>query len=207
MSWQNYPLPNPAFAIPPARFGKDHWSVLLYLETCAVERKGCVENLQMRCAAKLHPAFAHTFSAATTTTYPTFLKDGEQANHDDWSCLEDLATAGFLTAYWQRLNDWPLGGGEMRVVLTERGWCISHALRRHRAGGGSFRDFSPSAAPSLADAVRQAQTHSCPSESGVCACLFTFACETCGIALTETGAALLSGMHFVQCSQCLTHNP
>ena len=69
--------------IPMNKWGKDHWSTLIYLETLAVDNKGFAkpENIRMRTNEIRHPHLVgHTFpgsNALSGSAYPTKLKEGE----------------------------------------------------------------------------------------------------------------------------------
>jgi len=126
--------------IPMERFGHDHWSTFAYLETCVVDVHGYIDNRRMRCNARLHREFAWR---ADGSDYPTRLKDGEQARHDDWSCLEDMAAAGLIRAWWREPAGEFFGGGQARVELTERGQEIAAQLREHKAAGHPYATFVP----------------------------------------------------------------
>jgi hypothetical protein len=100
--------------VPMARWGKDHWTTLAYVETCWVDHKGMIEHDRMRCDRTRHPVF---YSAKRRVTafgtdadgarFPTRLKteqpgaDGtwgtvELAGHDDYDCLADLISEGLV---------------------------------------------------------------------------------------------------------------
>jgi hypothetical protein len=99
--WQ--PLPAGS-SLPPAVWGKDHFSTLAYLEACAVDHSGTVSNARLRCDARLHPAVVDR-PLVEAREYPTILRDDKlQAGHDDWSCIEDFVAAGLLTAYYLDRN-------------------------------------------------------------------------------------------------------
>lgn len=93
--------------VPPAEFGSDHYSTLLYVEHRAVDHRGYLSHDNMRCDGNLHPillmakrrtiAFG-TEEANAAGRYPTRLRDGvERTGHDDYSCLDDMLAAGWLT--------------------------------------------------------------------------------------------------------------
>lgn len=133
--------------IPIEQWGQDHWSTLAYLETCAVDRRGAVDNNRMRCNPRLHRQFMPTAPGAQSgdpDQYPTRLRGGAiQSKHDDWSCLEDMVAARVLEAYYTPSTAAPFGGSRARVVLTDTGQQLAGALRRHRSGGGNYSGFIP----------------------------------------------------------------
>lgn len=122
--------------IPMDQWGRDHWSTFAYVETRIVEHKGVLDIRHMRCDPSLHPLLAHAGSHSSKL-HPTRLRVGTQAQHDDWSCLDDAEAAGLLRN---------IGTGMNRVyALTDAGHHAAAALRRHQAQGGGFAGFSYSA--------------------------------------------------------------
>lgn len=96
--------------VPMDRWGKDHWTTLLYLETVCVDHRGKIEPLKMRTsrrnsrlAGKLHGE-THIMGK---DEYPTRLKPTQVeraefdrvdlvGGHDDWECMNDMADLGLL---------------------------------------------------------------------------------------------------------------
>ncbi len=119
-----------------ARWGKDHWSTLTYLETLAVDNKGmAIPNLErMRCDINVHPGLGnsanHHFPGKA---YPTRLKDGPITDHDDWSCVEDMEAAGLV--------EWKGTGINPIIVFTDLGMKVAAALRVYKAKDGNFHQF------------------------------------------------------------------
>lgn len=130
--------------IPMIEWGRDHWSTFCYLETCAVDAKGVIDNRRMRCHARLHRGFVGIlFSGINDASqYPTRAKKRDIPKHDDWSCLEDMVAAGLITSEWCiKDHNEVVGHLEGRVKFTEAGLAISGALRAHKARGGNFNNF------------------------------------------------------------------
>ncbi len=129
------------------RWGKDHWSTLAYLECRAVDNKGMINNLQMRCDSRLHRHFAHVETMGMTDggKYPTLLQGGiKLEKHDDWSCLEDMVEENLLKVEFRGNAKFPneiFGNMEARVELTDLGKQVSGMLRTHKASGGTFSTF------------------------------------------------------------------
>lgn len=163
--------------IAPERFGRDHYSTLLYVESCAVDGGGRIDHDRMRCDLGRHPVLAAAGARATLfgspdgADYPTRLRKvggraEELADHDDYDCLDDLVAAGWLTV---RMPTPDVGEDVFRVIggivtdgsgapirpsaltgldeltlgaaatwhLTDTGYTIIAASRRHLAEGGS----------------------------------------------------------------------
>jgi hypothetical protein len=104
--WRTTSIP----PVEPARFGKDHWGALAYVEARTVDHSGTIAHAHMRCHAKRHPVMLTAkggFLAATGdgSRYPTILADGGTlADHDDYDCLDDLVAAGLLEVHMPRLT-------------------------------------------------------------------------------------------------------
>lgn len=108
--------------VPIDKFGRDHWSTLLYIESCAVDRGGQLDDRKMR-----------TKVYGKEWKYGTILNDGTKIEmHDDWDCLTDFRAAGII-----KNNSTSIKGAE----LTDFGWHLAHQLRRRRAEGLTDADF------------------------------------------------------------------
>ena len=142
---------NDALKVPPIsmeKWGKDHWSTLAYLETRAVDHKGKLDNRQMRCDPRIHRSLANLSPLSGEVMdggkYPTRLRVGTQDNHDDWSCVEDMESAGLLHHVTYKTTDKrAFGFAEATIQFTEKGSAIAGQLRAHKARGGSFATFVP----------------------------------------------------------------
>ena len=140
-----------ARSVPISEWGKDHWSTLAYLETCAVDHDGYVDSRKMR---------------ASDPAYPTRLKridpeqPNEEPNHSDWDCLADMMIEGLIEPAPGRLASGRLlwedveahtrraqtatGRHETsQIKFTPKGSAVAGALRVHKANGGNFAGFVP----------------------------------------------------------------
>lgn len=119
--------------IPPSSFGRDHWSLLAYVECRAVDDHGVLDKRHLRC----HPTRHGLYVAHHTRWEPTWAtraSDGTLIpNHDDYDVLADLEAAGYVC-----LLDLPT---EDRVNLTKVGQLVATLLRAHKSRGGQFKDF------------------------------------------------------------------
>lgn len=145
-----------------AKFGKDHWSLLAYVEHTCVNGtggQGELDRSKMRCNSKRHPELAGNFSSLLSDggwklSYSTRLagyfdfaerSDPEKAilsqvqvrDHEDWDCLEDLGAAGYVDVL-SRING--------RMQMTDAGLAVSAELRAFKAKGGQFAGFQLQAA-------------------------------------------------------------
>lgn len=93
--------------IPPERWGKDHLSTLLYVESCVVDGVGMLDERHLRTGSR-------------TSDYPTRLCDGMLIEgHDDHDCLSDLGFAGMLEFSGTKYS------------LTDSGWALAARVRKH----------------------------------------------------------------------------
>ncbi len=123
--------------IPVEQFGKDHWSMLVYMESCCVDLQGVLDKRRMRCNKRTHPMMSVN-GFGWKKEYGTVLKSSMSESrmlysHDDWDCLDDLIVVGFVELIGTMTN--PV------VKLTERGYQAANALRKHKAEGGRYASF------------------------------------------------------------------
>lgn len=135
--------------VPMERWGKDHWTTLLYLETVAVDRRGEVEAEKMRTAKRNWRLAGRVHGEANIMgkdQYPTRLKpiQAERADfdsvelcdgHDDWECLHDAADLGLLefSIEDERNRNYPL---QVTVKMTDLGRKHAGEARKRREETG-----------------------------------------------------------------------
>jgi hypothetical protein len=100
-------------AIPPNRWGEDHWALLSYVVSCF---DGSLDLERLRC------------NGNTRLKGPSDRVIG----HDDWDCLQDLEAAGLVEIISR------LAG---IVHLTEKGNAVAFRLREHKWNGQTFATF------------------------------------------------------------------
>lgn len=130
--------------VPVGEWGRDHWSVLAYVETRCVDFKGVLDKDHMRTNALRHPGLVgpkismSALAKRESFQYPTRLRgDGKlQVDHDNWDCLYDLEEAGLIIDAGTGINP--------RAVMTPKGAKLAGELRAWKAAGGSFSTFEPS---------------------------------------------------------------
>lgn len=127
-------------------WGKDHWSLLAYIETQIVNAK----NTDEFASAKLDLTRMRVNSEKRGFTngvnrmgsvmkwedsWGTKFKDGEilDPTHDDIDILDELENEGFVKNHFTDMN--PI------VSLTEKGYETCARIRKHKAHGGSFSKF------------------------------------------------------------------
>lgn len=136
--------------VPIQDFGKDHWSMLAYVETLCVDsgqRKGVgeIDKRRMRANEKRHPLHAvnSTVCGPWNPDHGTRLAGywdtlGRRVparmlpQHDDYDCLDDMEKLG-LVEIISEANGF--------VKLTEKGMKIAGELRSYKAKGGMFSGF------------------------------------------------------------------
>jgi hypothetical protein len=155
MSQQEHAAPTSA-PVSIDRFGKDHWSMLAYVETLCVDSSnagiGQIDLRRVRANERTHPLLSvNGPMAAWKPNFGTRLKGffdfagrndpaaAEAAGlqltaHDDWDCLDDLEAAGLVET---------LSRANGAVRMTEPGLLMSARLRQHKAQGGMFANFDP----------------------------------------------------------------
>lgn len=145
--WEKYEPGDISAYVPMEKWGKDHWSTFAYLESCEVNAQGKIDNRRMRCNPRLHRELANLNrwgGLVDGKEYPTRLKDSELPNHDDWSCVEDMAAAGLVEVWFSETPlDSVFGFMEAKVKLTEFGISIAWQLLVHKNKGGNFKSFTP----------------------------------------------------------------
>lgn len=119
-------------------FGKDHWSTLLFLETQIVDKAFPIDMRRLR-VNEIKRAFSNNTPIQWQDSYSTKLKDGSiVSGHDDIDVIDDLEEVGLIKNNGTHLNIYPL--------LTDKGWKVCEAIRKHKGNGGNFKDFCLSTA-------------------------------------------------------------
>lgn len=133
--------------ISPKDFGKDHWSLLAYVETRCVDYGGVLDKAHLRIKESVDRAGnarALQFHGQWKDEYGTRLKgyflegDGRDekrrlSKHDDLNCLSDLEAAGYIKSFGTGLNP--------AYMMTKEGSLIVAQLRELKAGGGHYYQF------------------------------------------------------------------
>ncbi len=132
-------------------YGKDHWSLLAYLETLVVDgatpakMTAKIDAVKMRCNIGKNGHLAdfrqtRPWKKEWGTRLVGYFKDGDNDEtrrldeHDDWDCLEDLEEAGFIEV---------LSLANFFFKMEIKGMKIAAQIRSHKAGGGVFATFVP----------------------------------------------------------------
>lgn len=109
----------------PEKWGKDHLSTLIYIESCIVDGNGTPNADKMRTkTGSPRGQFRSPRPSCEGGEYPTVLSDGTLlSGHDDWDCVDDMEKPGVVV--W--------GGTGLNPVfsLTDIGWELAGRIRRH----------------------------------------------------------------------------
>ena len=120
-------------------WAKDHWSLLAYVESRAVDHGGRLDHERIRGNPSTHPLLRNDAyqrnKGQWKPSYSTRLHGNKSLDgHDDWDCLDDLDNAGLVEII-------SLINGIVR--MTDYGMMITAQLRKHKANGGKYQDFVP----------------------------------------------------------------
>jgi len=133
-----------------ADWGKDHWSLVGYVETLCVDSinggVGVIDKQRVRANEKRHPFHAVNLNMGVGGWKPSYgsrlsgywKPDGSTdlkrqiKSHDDWDCLNDLEAAGFIEV---------ISEANGYVRMTSLGQTVAADLRRHKASGGYFSNY------------------------------------------------------------------
>lgn len=130
--WNGKPLP-------PEKWGRDHVSTLLYIESVCTDDGGRPHIDRMRSEPgrpRKGWGSSHQMSPPPPTKrYATRLKDGfELFGHDDWDCAMDFVHAGLLL--WEGTSLHPI------FQLTDEGWKMAASLRKQKSAGRKTTEYA-----------------------------------------------------------------
>jgi len=117
------------------RWGKDHWSLLAYVECRVVDNNGALDPRNLSSC----PRYPFANGSMWKDEYSTRLKGHTQEKPNqvkgncDWDCLNDLDAEGLIEIV-------SLINGV--VILKPKGLEFTNAVRNHKATGGAFGNFS-----------------------------------------------------------------
>lgn len=122
--------------IPMAKWGKDHWSMLGYIETlCVDSTRGGVGEIDFRLVRrKGGPDWKSSYGTRLWGFFQSRDPKLLLRNHDDMDCLYDIESAGFVEV---------LSVANGFVKMTAAGSAMASLLREHKASGGMFATFRP----------------------------------------------------------------
>lgn len=127
-------------------WGRDHWSLLAYIEDGCVNspiRSFRVDKRKLQTNLNRHPQHMPA-GHPDGSEYGIRLSDGtelEGSAYDEWDCLDDLEREGYIMS---------VGTGQNPAYeMTEIGHQMASRLRQHKLteGYSSFRPFGRASAP------------------------------------------------------------
>lgn len=124
------------------QFGKDHWSLLLYIETRIHDYKGVLDIRHMRIKnPPMKPSYLQWKLRYGTRLFGYWNEDKttnsllQLHNHDDYNCLDDLGAEDLIKN---------IGTGLIPVCeITKEGTKILSQLLLHKQNGENYSDFMP----------------------------------------------------------------
>ena len=129
----------------PMKFwGKDHWSLLAYLFTVAVDNKSEVNYNKLRINNNKRPPIGRFFTSwqdSYSTRLSGYWHNGvanpnlQIIGHDDVDCMQDMEAEGVIVCGTYT-------SGIFR--LTDKGIALANELMTYKVKGGNFADFKPS---------------------------------------------------------------
>ncbi len=131
--------------ITPKQFGKDHWSLLAYIETRCVDYKGVLDVAHLRVRNPAIGSPRMPFGRPEwkpeygTRLAGYFKEDGttdktrQILNHDDLDCADELEEAGYIENMGTGLNP--------AYKMTKLGNQVASLLRQHKADGKHYASF------------------------------------------------------------------
>ena len=124
---------------PPEHWGRDHASLLLYVETRHLDHQGEIFPDNLRTNRPRHPHEWDQRRDADSNwdwrpEYGTRLADGTRPSteHDDWDCLEDMEEQELLIS---------TGAPNLLVALSEYGVEVAGELRKFKGRGNPISEF------------------------------------------------------------------
>ena len=123
------------------RWGKDHWSMLAYVESLCVDSLdgiGVPDFRRVQTNLNRHPglAVAGLSGFHDGAKYGIRLYGGEELpgpDYDEWDCIDDLECEGLIEIHGTGIHP--------AYVMTVKGQRLAGILRAHKAAGGKFAEF------------------------------------------------------------------
>jgi len=118
-----------------SEFGKQHWSLLAFIETQVVDKSFPLDFRRMSCNnIKRHP-LNNGAHFGWDDKYSTENMNGKQLvlGHDDIDCFDELEQEGYVKNQGTLLNMYP--------NITDKGWRACAELRKFKGNGGNFKEF------------------------------------------------------------------
>jgi len=122
-------------------WGKDHWSLLAYIEYRCVNHKGILDKSHLRISNPAVSVSPVSWKPEYGTRLKGFFLEGENRdltrqlpNHDDLDCIEDFEETGIVKNTGTGFNP--------ACLLTKKGKALASKLSSHKQDGGNFNGFA-----------------------------------------------------------------
>ncbi len=118
-----------------SEFGKQHWSLLAFIETQVVDKCFPLDYRRMSCNNKKR-GISNGAPFSWDDDWSTENNKSEKLilGHDDIDCFEELEKEGFIKNEGTLLNMYP--------SITDKGWRACAELRKFKGNGGNYVDFA-----------------------------------------------------------------
>lgn len=125
----------------PKDFGKDHWSLLAYIETRCVDYRGVLDVSHLRIknsaigtgAPYNRPKWKSEWGTRLAGYFESKDESRQIKNHDDLDCQTDLENAGYIENMGTGLNP--------ACKMTKLGNQVASLLRQHKTDGKHYATF------------------------------------------------------------------
>lgn len=121
---------------PLGKWGKDHWSMLAYVETRAVDCRGDLDLRHIRVNTDKRGFSNGNFpNDKWNPEYATRQQNGSKPDrtHDDIDVMDDLKEQGYL--------EYKYACGKFTVTMSEEGNKVCGLVRAHKTAGGQYNEF------------------------------------------------------------------
>lgn len=121
---------------PIEKWGKDHWSLLTYCETTAVDNRGQLDLRRMSVNQDKRGFSNGNFpNDKWNPDYAIRLNNGKKPDpsYDDIDVLDDLKAQGYLT--------YKFTCGKFTIIMTPDGSSVCGLVRAHKATGKNYNEF------------------------------------------------------------------
>ena len=124
------------------QFGKDHWSLLVYVEYRVLNNKGVLDmkHLRIKNPAITNGLIPIAWKPEWGTRLYGYWNEDKSTNpelrlpdHDDYDCLDDLEGAGLVESFGTGINP--------AFLLTKKGAKVCSFLVLHKQEGKHYADF------------------------------------------------------------------
>lgn len=132
-------------------WGKDHWSLLAYIEYRCINYKGILNKDHLRIKNPVvansgsYPLPKPEWQDSYGTKLRGYFEDHTKIlpDHDDLDCIEDMEAEGLVENIGTGFNP--------ACLLTKKGRKFASALSKHKQEGSTFAEFGEAIEKTLVD--------------------------------------------------------